>query len=249
VKIKRNLKKWPLLLAFFIIFLSLPATLLGRSFMEGEGGGWQIHAEEPVVRLHVRASGDSPAEQRFKMAVASQVQRLLSAMRPPEVNSCEAYLEFLQGCLPGLEQDLREWAATEAGEASIEVRLAEEMFPLRTYGRHVYPAGKYTALTVTIGEGAGENWWCLLFPSLCLPPATAADEEISGREPKAFSQPSGTGLDGALYFSAPPASEGRRQPAAPSRWRFRLWELIWQPGRHFMSTASENVTLKMLEMD
>ena len=106
----------------------------------------------------MRAAGDSPAEQGLKMAVAAEVQRLLSEKRPPEVNSQQLYLDFLHDCLPELECFLREFAAATAEGAQIELRLTEEIFPLRTYGRRIYPAGNYTALTVTIGEGAGENW-------------------------------------------------------------------------------------------
>ena len=58
------------------------------------------------------------------------------------------------------------------GEQAVCLRLEEAEFPARDYGEFRLPAGRYRTLRVTLGEGAGKNWWCVVFPSLCLPAAT-----------------------------------------------------------------------------
>ncbi len=225
-----------------IVIIALLGPAICRVLRQAEGGGWQVHAGEPVVRLHVRAAGDSPAEQRFKMAVAAQVRRLLSAESPPEAGNFQMYLEFLKGHLPKLERSLREFAAATAEETQIGVRLTQEEFPLRTYGRRIYPAGNYTALTVTIGEGDGENWWCLLFPSLCLPPVMfnhhSAEEEQKLNNDEEESLLS-AGMKEPTDFGARSKTEKTKQPAISGRWRSKVWEFIKRPGKQIIEKAEQ----------
>lgn len=241
MKKKTIFKNRRFLFTALIMLMVLPGLLFCQALRQAGSAGWQIHSGEPVVRLHVRAAGDSPAEQGLKMAVAAEVQRLLSEKRPPEVNSQQLYLDFLHDCLPELECFLREFAVATAEGAQIELRLTEEIFPLRTYGRRIYPAGNYTALTVTIGEGAGENWWCLLFPSLCLPPAvfdhgSVEEEQIFYGEKEESSI--STGVDEAPDFAASRA-DGTKQAAGSSRWGFKLWKFVKRPGQHLIEKAAQ----------
>lgn len=190
---------------------------------------WQVQVGEPVVRLHVRASGDSPVEQQFKMALVARVQQFLSDKRPSRGGDYSAYLAFLQGCLPGLERSLHEFAAESAAGSQIAVQLSREYFPLRTYGRRIYPDGNYTALTVTVGEGAGENWWCLLFPPLCLPPAEEKNEEAN---PEGL--PSAEVKETAAAGRTPAEKE---QPDNAIRWRSKIWEMLKRPGQYIIEKA------------
>lgn len=223
---------------FIFMVLIVLIALLGPAFRpvlrQAGAAGWQIHAGEPVVRLHVRAAGDSPAEQRFKMALAARVRQLLSENSPPEAGNIQIYLEFLQGYLPELERSLQEFAAAAAEEAQIGVRLTREKFPLRTYGRRIYPAGNYTALMLTIGEGAGENWWCLLFPSLCLPPVIF--DNHSAEEEQRFESDEEESLLTAGMKDPPDPGAGR-QPQNAVRWRSKVWEFIKRPGQQIIEKA------------
>lgn len=198
------------------------------------GTAWQVESCEPVVRLHVRAAGDSPAEQSFKMELVALVQRLLSGKGPAPPASYGAYLSFLHNFLPELENSLQAYAA-EAAAGTIAVRLTRELFPLRTYGRRLYPAGRYTALTVTIGEGAGENWWCLLFPSLCFPPArisrnSVEDENAAPLSPIYSETPGFAACGGADKVEA---------PAGAGRWRIKIWEFVKRPGQQIIEKAEQ----------
>ncbi len=199
--------------------LTLVATLLlflaGCTALPGEGS-WQVHDGAPVLRLHVRAAGDSPEQQQFKMILVEQIQRILADKKIFQSGDYRTSLLLMQSCLPGLERELREFAGESAEMSPIGVRLSREYFPLRAYGRRILPAGDYTALIVTLGDGEGENWWCLLFPPLCLPPAAADEKDdltelSSGRE-------KGT--------AAPVEGEGASDPV---RWRSKIWEKLKRP--------------------
>ena len=104
---------------------------------------------------------------------------------------------------------------------SARARVGLSDFPERNYGGRVYPAGEYTALIVELGQGAGENWWCVLFPSLCLSPAAVTKEETLP-----------VGLTPGQYeVIAPPAeSDGLPANAETPKYclKFRFLELIFE---------------------
>lgn len=206
-----------------VVMTALLLTLFRFTVRQNNACAWQVHTGEPVVRLHVKASGDSPEEQRFKMALVEQVRLLLSRYSPPETGDLPAYLEFVKGCLPELERSLQEFTDSAAQGSRIAVSLSRENFPLRAYGRRIYPAGFYTALAVSIDGGCGENWWCLLFPPLCLPPAEDADE------PDAKVSLSGEAKEAAR----------EKEPGGTVRWRSMIWELLKRSGRYLVEKVEQ----------
>lgn len=121
-----------------------------------------------LVRLHVIADDDSAEAQGFKLEIRDAVlccaQELLSACADAD----EAWLELNAHLSDFLD------AAVARAEAlgrddRISVQAGTFSFPDRTYGDVVIPAGDYRALRVIIGDGEGQNWWCVLYPNLCLP--------------------------------------------------------------------------------
>ena len=126
---------------------------------------------ENVIRLHVIANSDSEGDQALKLAVRDRVLEAAGALYDPEDSVTDA--------LAKLDAHLDEIAA--AGRAEVTARgygypvtaqLARSWFPTREYEDFALPAGNYTALRVVIGEGSGRNWWCVVFPPLCLSSAT-----------------------------------------------------------------------------
>ncbi len=126
-----------------------------------------------VVRLHVLAHDDSDAEQALKLqvrdAVSDEATRLLDG-----VTDRSAMLGALQSGLPQL-QAVAQQCVYDAGYAhSVSAELTDEYFTTREYDSGTYPAGVYDALRIVIGDGAGRNWWCVLYPPLCVSAAVDA---------------------------------------------------------------------------
>ena len=126
-----------------------------------------------LIRLHVVANSDTAADQAVKL----QVRDAVLAAIAPLTDACATQEEAaaaLRQALPGIEQAAND-ALQQAGQAAcpVAVRLCKERFPTRLYPTFSLPAGTYTSLRVELGDAAGRNWWCVVFPTLC----TAAESE------------------------------------------------------------------------
>lgn len=136
-----------------------------------------------LLRLHVIANGDSVREQAVKLRVRDAVIRTLADDMAVADDSEEAKRIVLMR-----EDEVIAAAQTvleQAGEDdTVRMEVGRFAFPLRVYGDLVVPAGEYEAVRIIIGEGKGQNWWCVLFPPLCMVDAAVAvsAEEISGEE-------------------------------------------------------------------
>ncbi len=123
-----------------------------------------------VLRLHILANSDSEEDQRVKLAVRDALlscgKRIFSGEM--NVNNAEELLmseknELIDVANKVLEENGFRYKA--------QIVFAEEYFTTRTYDSYTLPAGNYSALKVILGEGEGHNWWCVMFPPLCLPAA------------------------------------------------------------------------------
>ncbi len=141
-----------------------------------------VHGEadiyDTVLRLHVLANSDSEEDQALKLSVRDAILAVGNGVFD-ECNSREEAEHRLQENLPLFEEAAKK-AISDAG-FSYPVRfvLGEEEYPTRTYGSICFPSGNYLSLRVIIGEGEGQNWWCVLYPPLCMSAASAgkSDEE------------------------------------------------------------------------
>lgn len=138
-----------------------------------------IHGEEKiyesVVRLHVIANSDSEEDQALKLKVRDAVLSYTS----PLVIDCESREEaesILLSNLDGIKEAAKEAVCENGYSYPIDVTLDVEEYPTRNYESMSFPSGKYVSLRVLIGESEGKNWWCVLFPPLCLSAATEKDK-------------------------------------------------------------------------
>ncbi len=118
-----------------------------------------------LIRLHVVANSDRPADQQVKLAVRDAILRAsgdLFTARPPD----EA-VEVVKGNLPLFKRAAENVLRAYGYDYPVAVEFGTFSFPERTYGPLVLPAGDYQALRIVLGEGQGANWWCILFPPLC----------------------------------------------------------------------------------
>ncbi len=133
-----------------------------------------------VVRLHVLAVDDTEAEQALKLRVRDAVLAYLE----PELRGVTDRDEA-RARIAGRLRAIAETASQAAEGRKVSVSLGPESYPLRRYEGCVLPAGTYESLRVVLGEGGGQNWWCVVFPPLCLS-AAGADEARSVMNPDDF---------------------------------------------------------------
>lgn len=131
---------------------------------------------ENVVRLHVIANSDTEEDQAVKLMVRDAVLEE-AAKWYDGAQTMEEASSLLCTHLESLAQTARETLAQQGMEYSANVQMTEMYFSTRDYGTFRLPAGRYRTLRVTLGEGKGHNWWCVVFPSLCLPAAEGSEED------------------------------------------------------------------------
>ncbi len=116
-----------------------------------------------VLRLHVVANSDSEEDQRVKLLVRDA---LLQEFAP--AGSLDEAEEVLLNSGGGVLETVKEVLREEGCAYDAQLRFGVMQFPDKAYGEVTYPAGAYEALRVELGQARGQNWWCVLFPPLCL---------------------------------------------------------------------------------
>lgn len=130
-----------------------------------------------VIRLHVIANSDSDADQDVKLKVRDAILEAGSKIFDGTVTT-ENAIALITPELTELKNTADKILKINGMDYTARAELVTEYFDTRTYGEDVtLPAGKYLALKIVLGEGNGKNWWCVMFPSLCLPAAEKTDSQ------------------------------------------------------------------------
>ncbi len=129
-----------------------------------------------VLRLHVLANSDSSADQELKLKVRDRLLEVSQGIYLHAKTKNDA-IEATSENLSLLREEAQQVIASNGYDYPVSVLLEDCYFNTRTYGDITLPAGKYQALRVVIGEGAGHNWWCVMFPPLCI--SAASDDEAA----------------------------------------------------------------------
>lgn len=127
-----------------------------------------------TIRLHVIASSDSERDQSAKLKVRDAVLEHISAY---EAQSKAHTLSLIESDKNELVKIAKETLEKEGIYDTVSLEIGKESYPTRYYEGFSLPAGEYTSVRVVIGEGEGQNWWCVLFPPLCTAEAIEYDEE------------------------------------------------------------------------
>ena len=157
---------------FCVAIVILLVVMMAVSFLPVHG---EQEVYDTVVRLHVLANSDSEEDQALKM----EVRDTLLEAAAPYLEGCTTQEEAVQSLtlhLSDLEAVATETVTAEGYDYPVTVLLGEEDYPTRTYESCAFPAGSYVSLRVCIGEAEGQNWWCCLFPPLCLSAASAKSD-------------------------------------------------------------------------
>lgn len=126
----------------------------------------QQQMAEKVLRFHVLANSDSEEDQNLKLAVRDAVGGFMQE-KTKNLDSKMECEKMVAEQMSEIEA-VAEQVITEAGYSyEVHAELANCKFPIKTYGDYTFPAGNYDALKLTIGEGKGQNWWCVMYPNMC----------------------------------------------------------------------------------
>ena len=139
-----------------------------------------VHGEatvyDNVLRLHVIANSNSEADQRLKLDVRDKIIETVQELGRNCTN-----LEEMQNLLIEETEIIKKCAEDEiirqGYDYSVAVSLGKESYPTKSYASLCFPSGEYISLQIKIGEANGENWWCVLFPPLCLDAASSSNED------------------------------------------------------------------------
>lgn len=167
-QVKKNgtMKRWEMAL-----LLGVAVALLAGTWLSGQ----QAALSQRVVRLHVIGASDSEEDQAVKLLVRDAV---LEAAQPwlEGVSSPEEAQAVLMSHLAELAQV----GSQVAGVAVVASMEENVWFPTKEYQDFALPAGRYTALKLTLGEGEGRNWWCVVFPPLCIGAVSETEAKLAG---------------------------------------------------------------------
>ncbi len=166
LQLLKQYKKLELALALALLF-SCAASVAGFAVKSEQLRG-------NVLRLHVLAHSDSQADQELKLQVRDAVLQAGAGLFDGET-TVETAQERLETQLDTLTLAARNVIEKNGKDYPVDIYVAKEYFATRSYGDITLPAGDYTALKVIIGAGEGKNWWCIMFPPLCLPAAQQED--------------------------------------------------------------------------
>lgn len=155
---KNRLRRWEAAL-----LVAVACTLLTGVCLDRE----QTDLAESVIRLHVIANSDTQEDQALKLLVRDRVLERAQELYSRS-DGVEQALEKLERSLYLLAQAGREVVEEQGYDYPVSASLEQTWFPTKSYEDFSLPAGNYTALRIVIGEGDGQNWWCVVFPPLCL---------------------------------------------------------------------------------
>lgn len=133
----------------------------------------QREIAESLIRFHVRANSDSAEDQELKLTVKNAIVEYLQG----ELSDASELREAREIITEDMEtiKSIAQQVIAEAGyDYSVKAYFEQAYFPVKMYGDMTFPAGRYEAFRVDIGEGDGRNWWCVLFPPLCFVDSTYA---------------------------------------------------------------------------
>ncbi len=170
-----SLKKDKLILSVLIIFFTLYFAFSVTYFCN-------VSAEirEDVVRLHILANSDSEEDQTVKLKVRDALLNKNTALLTDGVNKENAG-EYFKNSKAELLKTAEKTLKENGFNYKADMVLCREYYPTREYGGLTFPAGIYTSVKIVLGEGKGHNWWCVMFPPLCVP-AACGKTEVNKKE-------------------------------------------------------------------
>lgn len=166
MKLNNNYRAWSIVGLLIALCILCAGNYLNRE---------QSQLADKMIRLHVVANSDTDEDQAFKLqvrdVVLQEVSQILEQAQAEQINPKDA----IGGNLDRIYEAAQDFVESNGNGEAVTVSLKKELFPTRDYDTFSLPSGVYTALRVNIGQAQGHNWWCVVFPNLCM---TASMEEL-----------------------------------------------------------------------
>jgi len=121
---------------------------------------------DEAIRLRILANSDAEEDQAVKRLIRDEVNEDITKW-VEELTSLDEARDVITSHLPDIQATAEAVIKEQGLEQSVKVDFGQAEFPTKLYGQYLYPAGDYEAVIITLGEGEGANWWCVLFPPLC----------------------------------------------------------------------------------
>ena len=171
-------KKYDFCLSLIIILILLLLTMSGVRRNQ-EAIASRIAPE--ILRFHILANSDSPKDQALKLDVKEFLLEMIRS-EVPDSSTRSELICYIENNKPRLARSAKQFMQELGFDYPVEVLLETCEFPQKTYGDMTFPAGEYEAVRVVLGEGKGQNFWCVLYPSLCYIDRTYAVVPDSSKE-------------------------------------------------------------------
>lgn len=168
-----GVKEWLLIvlgaaLLLFVLFFPLRYAL-AASLTAEEQQLMDAYQTGEIIRIHIISNSDLPKDQQIKLKVRDAIIEVFGRMMADAgKNSCEEAYAFLQQHTEEMQAIAQECCAQNGFDGSVTAETGTLSLPSKQYGHVLLPEGEYRALRITLGEGKGQNWWCVLYPQLCL---------------------------------------------------------------------------------
>lgn len=147
------------IIAGVIVFLYIWTTVLGNDLL-------QPSIASKILRFHVLANSDSVEDQAVKEEVRDAVGTYLQPLLE-DAENLEETKQIIGSNIRAIEEISKETLKANGFDYEVTARITRTDFPEKSYGSYTFPEGEYEALQIVIGEGEGQNWWCVLYPNMC----------------------------------------------------------------------------------
>ncbi len=185
-----------LTLALNIAFSSLFGGMLNYFDMKD--------SKDNFFRLHIRANSDLEEDQELKLKVRDAVLEVTSVLTEGTKSKTEA-IDAVKAGLSLIEDAANEVLVENGSDQSLSVEVKREYFEYREYGNFYLPAGYYDSLIIELGNGQGHNWWCVVFPAVCISGSAEAETVM------------------AVNTSSIPEDLRLAQTPAPQKVKYEFW--------------------------
>ncbi|MBL4970509.1 stage II sporulation protein R [Bacillus halotolerans] len=160
------MKKTVIICIYMFLLLSGAIVGLAKEETAQQSENEPVVIPDEAIRLRILANSDRDEDQELKRLIRDAVNKEITTW-VKDITSIEEARRLIRSKLPEIKEIAKETMEKEGASQSISVDFDKISFPTKLYGSMVYPAGEYEAILITLGNGEGANWWCVLFPPLC----------------------------------------------------------------------------------